>query len=75
MTTTGDNLAQNMHGLRMDTCNNIFWEGLDEFEIPNPEISRPAGSGQTANVVITGDSSNIIIKDCEIVGSGAGACV
>lgn len=65
-----------MHGLLMDTCNNIFWEGLDEFEIPDAEISAPAaGSGQTANVVITGDSSNIIIKDCDILSSGAGVCV
>ena len=66
-------LGQNMHGLLMDTCTNIVWEGLYVDEIPRPRISPPAGSGQTANVVITGDSSNIVIKDFSI-DSGAGAC-
>lgn len=62
---------QTISGLLIDTCNNIFLEGYDEFEVPNPGLDAPAGGDQTANVVITGDSSEITFKDTPI-GPGAG---
>lgn len=55
----------------MDTCNNIVWEGYDEFEVPTPRLSVPTGGDQTANVVVTGDSSGIVFQNCDI-GPGAG---
>lgn len=62
-----------MAGLLIDTCNNVVLEGvIDGFEIPDPGFEAPtAGSEQTANVVITGNSSNILFKDF-LVGVGAG---
>ncbi|CAM9212730.1 unnamed protein product, partial [Laminaria digitata] len=59
-----------MGGLLMDTCNNIVWEGYDEFEVPTPRLSAPTGGSQTANVVVTGDSSGIVFQNCD-VGPGA----
>eukprot|EP00904_Undaria_pinnatifida_P008259 jgi/Undpi1/4563/HiC_scaffold_18.g07917.m1 len=59
-----------MGGLLMDTCNNIVWEGYDEFEVPTPRLSVPTGGDQTANVVVTGDSSGIVFQNCD-VGPGA----
>eukprot|EP00904_Undaria_pinnatifida_P008258 jgi/Undpi1/4562/HiC_scaffold_18.g07916.m1 len=59
-----------MSGLLMDTCNNVVWQGLDDFDIPDPRISPPVSGDQTASVVVTGDSSNIVIMDCDI-GPGA----
>lgn len=55
----------------MDTCNNIVWEGYDDFETPNPRLSPPTGGSQTANVVITGDSSGIVLQNTD-VAPGAG---
>lgn len=55
----------------MDTCNNILWDGFDGGESPNPKISPPSGGSQTASVVITGDSSDIVFQDTD-VGPGAG---
>ena len=63
--------AQDMGGLLMDTCNNIVWEGYDEFEVPTPRLSPPTGGSQTASVVVTGDSSGIVFQNC-FVGPGAG---
>lgn len=60
-----------MAGLLLDTCNNFVWEGWDEFEVPDPKLSPPSGGDQTANVVITGNSSGIVFQNTEI-GSGAG---
>lgn len=60
-----------MRGLLMDTCNNVVWEGLDDSELPDPKLSPPSGGDQLASVVITGDSSNIVFKDCDI-SPGAG---
>lgn len=62
---------QDMSGILMDTCNNVVWQGLDDFDIPDPRISPPVSGDQTASVVVTGDSSNIVIMDCDI-GPGAG---
>lgn len=62
---------QEMTGLLIDTCNNVVIEGYDEFEVPNPGLDPPAGGDQTANVVITGDSSGITLKDTPL-GAGAG---
>eukprot|EP00904_Undaria_pinnatifida_P008263 jgi/Undpi1/4567/HiC_scaffold_18.g07921.m1 len=59
-----------MAGLLLDTCNNFVWEGWDEFEVPDPKLSPPSGGDQTANVVITGNSSGIVFQNTEI-GSGA----
>ena len=56
----------------MDTCNNVVWEGYEEFETPSPGLSPPVGGGQAANVVITGDSSGIVFQNVDII-SGAGA--
>lgn len=62
-----------MSGLLIDTCKNVFLEGYDEFEVPNAGLNAPAGGDQTANVVITGDSSGITFEDTPI-GPGAGTC-
>eukprot|EP00904_Undaria_pinnatifida_P008260 jgi/Undpi1/4564/HiC_scaffold_18.g07918.m1 len=59
-----------MQGLLMDTCNNVVWEGYEEFETPSPGLSPPVGGGQAANVVITGDSSGIVFQNVDII-SGA----
>lgn len=66
------NPLQDTDGLLMDTCNNVVWQGLDDFNIPTPKLSPPVGGDLPANVVITGDSSGIVFKDC-IVAPGAGA--
>lgn len=60
-----------MTGLRIDTCNNALFEGDDEFTIPFANLNVPAGGDQTANVVITGDSSGITFKGTDIA-SGSG---
>lgn len=64
--------AQDMAGLLLDTCNNFVWEGWSEFEVPSAKLSPPTGGDQTANVVVTGDSSGIVFQNCEIM-PGAGA--
>ncbi|CAM9499220.1 unnamed protein product [Ectocarpus sp. 4 AP-2014] len=61
----------NMSGVLFDTCNDIVFEGVDEFAIPLAYFSPPvAGSDQTANVVVTGDSSGIVFQNF-IVAAGA----
>ena len=64
---------QEMGGLLMDTCNNVLWEGSDPegYQLPTSTFNPPVGGDQTANVVITGDSSNIVFEECH-VGPGAG---
>lgn len=63
-----------MNGLLMDSCNNIVWEGYhNSASLPHGRLSPPAGGSQTANVVITGDSSGIVFQHCD-VGSGPGNC-
>ena len=62
-----------MTGLLIDTCNNILFEGWDEFEVPTARLSPPVGGDQTASVVITGDSSGIVFQNC-YVEPGAGEC-
>ncbi|CAM9220801.1 unnamed protein product [Pylaiella littoralis] len=59
-----------MAGLLIDTSNNIWFQGEDEFEFPTAVISPPTGGDQTASVVITGDSSGIILQNC-VVAAGA----
>lgn len=62
-----------MSGLLIDSCNNAVFEGAyDTFEIPDPGLFPPTGGYQTASVVITGDSSDIVFKNMPI-GPGAGA--
>lgn len=64
-----------MPGLLMEICNNVVWEGWDDFEIPKPKLSPPAGGDQTASVVIIGDSSGIMFQNCAIAaGAGAVCC-
>lgn len=55
----------------MDSCNDVVWEGTDFFEAPSPKLSPPTGGSQEAHVVITGDSSGIVIQSCDIA-AGAG---
>lgn len=55
----------------MEDCTDIVWEGYDEFDVPTPRLNPPTGGDQTANVVITGDSSGITIANAYIT-SGAG---
>lgn len=64
-------VSQDMTGLLIDTCNDAFFEGDDEFGTPFANLNVPAGGDQTANVVITGDSSGITFKGTDIA-SGAG---
>lgn len=60
-----------MTGLLIDDCNNIEFDGiLGGFEIPDAGLMAPAGGDQTANVVITGDSSGIVFREFAM---GAGA--
>lgn len=63
-----------MAGLLIDTCNDVIFEGYDEFEVPDPSFDAPSGGDQEANVVITGDSSGVVFMNFE-VGPGAGACL
>lgn len=59
--------TQEIAGLRLDTCTNTVFRGAyDTFEIPDPGLFAPAGGDQTANVVITGDSSGIIFRNMPI---------
>lgn len=62
-----------MEGLLIDTCNNVRFQGYDEFEVPTARLSPPAGGDQAASVVITGDSSEIVLQNCEVT-AGPGAC-
>lgn len=63
-----------MAGLLIDTCNDVFFEGIvDEDEIEDARLDAPSGGDQTANVVITGDSSDVVFETF-IVGPGAGTC-
>ncbi|CAN0223077.1 unnamed protein product, partial [Pylaiella littoralis] len=55
-----------MAGLLIDTCNNIRFQGYDEFEVPSARLMPPTGGDQAASVVITGDSSGIILQNCEV---------
>ena len=66
-------LVQSMPGLRIDDCNDVLFLGVfDEYNIPNPMLDPPSTTtDQTANVVITGDSTGIVFKNVE-VGEGPG---
>lgn len=56
----------------MDTCNNIVWDGFSsEGRLPSARLSPPTGGSQAASVVVTGDSSGIIFRRCD-VGPGPG---
>lgn len=57
----------------MDTCNNVRWEGYGGFELPDAMLMPPTGGDQAASVVITGDSSEIVLQNCEVTGGGSGA--
>lgn len=65
---------QDMAGLLLDSCNNIWFEGTNEFEFPDARLSPPTGGDQAASVVITGDSSEIVFQNCQVTGGGSGAC-
>lgn len=60
-----------MAGLLVDSCNNVRFQGYDEFEVPTARLSPPTGGDQAASVVITGDSSEIVLQNCDIA-AGAG---
>lgn len=53
-------------GLLIEDCNNIVFEGVDDFGVPTPSLDPPtSATGQSASVVITGASSGIIFRDLE----------
>lgn len=61
----------------IEDSTNVVFEvgGDDEFGDPTGDIRPPEGEGglQSANLVITGSSSGIILKGIEIF-PGTGAC-
>lgn len=59
----------------IENSTNVIFEvgGDDEFGDPAGDIRPPEGGVQSANLVITGSSSGIVLKGIEIF-SGAGAC-
>lgn len=61
-----------MEGVLIDGCTNTTFEGIEysDFE-PDGILDPPVSGEQTANVVITGGSSEVSIKTCEI-GLGPG---
>lgn len=66
--------TQEMAGLLINTCNDVVFEGIEELETPNPSLDAPSGGDQNANVVITGNSSDVVFKNF-VVGPGAGMCL
>lgn len=62
-----------MAGVLFDSCSDIVVEGIDDYQTPTCKFLPPAdGSGQTASVLVTGNSSDLVLQNCE-VGAGAGA--
>lgn len=62
---------QEMSGLLIDTCTNVEFVGiLGSGELDDSSFNAPTGGDQVANVVITGDSSDILFKEFN-VGPGA----
>ncbi|CAM9500688.1 unnamed protein product [Scytosiphon promiscuus] len=60
-----------MAGMLFDSCSDIVLEGVDDFQIPTARLLPPVeGTSQTASVLITGDTSGIVLQNCE-VGPGA----
>lgn len=59
----------------IEDSTNVVFEvgGDDEFGDPTGDIRPPVGGLQSANLVVTGSSSGIVLKGIEIF-PGAGAC-
>lgn len=66
--------AQGILGLLVEDSNDLSFTAVDDFEIPTGGLEPPVGGAQTANVVITGDSSGITFKDLEYIAPNDGAC-
>lgn len=61
-----------MAGLLIEDSNNLHFEGGDDLDFAFPAIlDPPTGGDQTANVVITGNTSGVVFKAFSI-GDGPG---
>ena len=61
-----------MAGVLIEDSTNLHFEGSDDLDFAFPAIlDPPSGGEQTANVVITGNSSGLVFKAFSI-GAGPG---
>lgn len=61
-----------MAGLLVDDSNNLTFKENDDQEFAfSAFLDPPTAGDQTANVVITGNSSSVVFIECDI-GDGAG---
>lgn len=60
-------MTQEMSGLLIDSCTNVtIASPYERSELLRPDLYPPTGGEQTSNVVITGDSSNIVFKNMPV---------
>ena len=64
---------QSVRGLRLEDCHNIYLMGIDDFGISDPRLYPSSSGDQPESVVITGDSSGIVLQDLNIM-FGTGSC-
>ena len=62
---------QELEGVTMTDCTNVLFEGRYDDGDLNGSIDVPVGGAQSANLVVSGSTSGVTLKNIRIT-SGAG---